>query len=80
MSFETKLITLLSDADKIDEVNGTLFYFGWHKPGSSNAANAVWKIARRLQTGTVWAYEWADGNQNYDNIWDNRASLTYSHL
>jgi hypothetical protein len=80
MSFESKLIQLLSDADKIDEASATEIYQGWHHPGSFLESAASWKIKRLSQTGTVWSIEWADGNQNYDNIWNNRASLTYSHL
>lgn len=80
MSYETRIIDILRDADKIDQVSETLSYIGWHRPGSSTTSAAVWRIARRSQTGTVWSYEWADGNRNYDNIWDNRASLTYTHL
>jgi hypothetical protein len=38
----------------------------------------VWRIKRLLTTGTVLAVEFADGNPKYDNIWNDRASLTYS--
>lgn len=41
----------------------------------SSLANAVWKIAKISTTGVVTR---ADGNSNYDNIWNNRTSLSYS--
>lgn len=80
MSFSTKLIDLIGKADKIDEASSTVIYMGYHKPGNYNPASAVWRIIRMQQTGTVWAREFADGNDNYDNIWDNRAALSYSLL
>ena len=52
-------------------------YVGYASPSASQS-NPVWKIKRLLTTGTVLAVEFADGNPNYDNIWNDRASLTYS--
>jgi len=53
-------------------------YVGYAKPGSSTAS-AVWRILRIddsvTDTSTV---AWADGNLNFDNIWDNKESLSYS--
>jgi hypothetical protein len=43
-------------------------------PGASNAA-AVWKI-RRFDAGGNDS--WAGGNANYDKVWNDRATLTYS--
>lgn len=40
-------------------------------------SSAVWQVQKVDETtGTV--VTWADGNNKYDNIWDNRASLTYN--
>jgi hypothetical protein len=61
----------------IDEVSATTVYYGWAAVNSSTA-NAVWKIKRKSVSGTVTTYAYADGNTNYDNIWDNRALLSYS--
>jgi hypothetical protein len=52
-------------------------YVGYANPNSDTAA-PVWRIKRLLTTGTVLAVEFADGNPKYDNIWNDRASLTYS--
>jgi hypothetical protein len=51
--------------------------------GEANAGTAVssasWRISKITSAvdGSV-TIEWADGNTNFDNIWNNRASLSYS--
>jgi len=52
-------------------------YVGYANP-SAGQSEAVWKIKRLLTTGTVLAVEFADGNARYDNVWNDRASLSYS--
>lgn len=52
-------------------------YVGYGSPSASQD-QPVWKIKRLLTTGTVLAVEFADGNPKYDNVWDDRASLSYS--
>jgi hypothetical protein len=59
-----------------DEVGPTYNYYGWAQLGTQSSASA-WRIMR-LTNGTLGAVEFADGNTNFDNIWDNRASLSYS--
>lgn len=59
-----------------DVVSENLQYLGWGQPGSATNA-PLWRIQRISKTGTVTSITWADGNQNFDNIWDNRASLNY---
>jgi len=51
-------------------------YFGFGLPGSATSAT-VWKMLRITYTGTDFVLDWADGNQNYDNEWDERASASY---
>ena len=55
----------------------TVCYEGWAEPGSLNSA-PVWRIRKTTFVGDDSTEQWADGNDNYDNIWDSRASLTYS--
>ena len=62
---------------RIDEVSTTLTYFGSAAVGSSEGS-AVWKIKRLSISGAITSVAYADGNINYDNIWANRASLTYT--
>jgi hypothetical protein len=61
----------------IDEISASLAYYGTAAPGSATSA-AVWRIMRKDVAGTLTRYLFADGNANCDNIWDNRASLSYS--
>lgn len=55
---------------------GTLTYIGKAVLGSATSS-AVWQI-KRLDTTSGLSKLWADGNDNFDNIFDNRASLSYS--
>jgi len=59
-----------------EEVNSTISYIGKALPGTSTSSS-LWKIAK-IDTTSGISIKWADGNSNFDNIWDNRASLTYS--
>lgn len=61
---------------KIDETDGTVFYAGQALPGSS-AASAVWQIQKITLGANSIDVVFADGNSNFDNVWDNRASLSY---
>ena len=82
--FKVKVITD-SNSDQIQEVSagalmsvridddGTTMYVGYALPGSSDAS-AVWRILKSVSTSV----KWADGNTNFDNIWNNHTSLTYS--
>jgi hypothetical protein len=56
----------------------TLAYLGEAAPGAS-AAGAVWRIQKLVFSvdGDVTS-TWADGNANFDNVWNNRTGLTYS--
>lgn len=61
---------------RIDEV-GTTEYYGFAPVGSSESS-AVWQIKRLTVSGAITSITFADGDSNFDNVWDNRASLTYS--
>jgi hypothetical protein len=79
MSYQNLLIKLLSQADLTNVVSDSLVYEGYFKPGKSAYDEPVCKIIRRQLVNNVWSVMYADGNDNYDNIWDNRADLDYSH-
>lgn len=68
---------LRSFETRIDEVSASVTYIGKAIPGSTTA-EAVWSIQKMVVTGTETSFEWADGNPLFDNIWDNRAGLTYA--
>ncbi len=60
---------------KYDSVSSTLAYLGLAAIASDPSA-AVWQIKKLDLTSGV-DIKWADGDQKFDNVWDNRASLTY---
>lgn len=60
----------------IDEASGAT-YFGFCKPGTATS-DAYWRILKMTESGTVTTFAFADGDDLFDNVWDNRTSLTYS--
>ena len=66
-----------SEATRLDDVGGGVTYVGKAVAGTLTSV-ASWKIEKIVQTGADIAITWADGNTNYDNIWDDRLSLSYS--
>ena len=61
---------------KLDQVTSTLFYVG-EATFAAPTSSSTWRI-RKIDTSTGVDVKWADGNSNYDNVWDDRASLTYA--
>jgi len=60
------------------DVAGNVVYQGSAIAGSSKGA-AVWRITKLIYiNGNLTDVQYADGNINYDNIWDDRATLIYS--
>jgi len=61
----------------VDEASSTVTYVGEASTGTAVGA-ASWRIKRLTQAASVLTIEWADGNGNFDNVWSDRASLSYS--
>jgi len=61
----------------LDEASATITYVGSADPGTAGSS-ASWSIKRLNQLGSVLQIQYADGDANFDNIWDNRAALSYS--
>jgi hypothetical protein len=61
----------------VDESNPNVIYKGW-AINAEDSASSLWAIQRISRIGEVVTYDWADGNQFYDNVWDNRLDLQYS--
>ncbi len=61
----------------VDESNPNLIYKGFASP-AANGQDAVWAIQRVSIANEICSYQWADGNKNFDNVWNNRAALIYS--
>ncbi len=61
----------------VDEGNPNVIYKGFASP-AARQDEAVWAIQKITHIGDVCNYQWADGNKNFDNIWNNRFELTYA--
>lgn len=59
-----------------DTTTADVTYIGKAVVGSAEGS-AVWQIAK-LDTSSGLVKTWADGSASFDNIWSDRASLTYS--
>ena len=64
-------------ATQLDDNGAGTTYVGTALPGSSTAA-AVWKIKRLAASGADLSITFADGDADFDNVWDNRAALAYT--
>ena len=70
------MINIANYITKIDDASSTVTYFGKAVRGSSTSS-AVWQIYRISVGGTVTSFEWADGDDSFTKVWDNRASYSY---
>jgi hypothetical protein len=62
----------------LDEISATVSYVGEALPGSLQG-DAVWRIKKLDEGGTPeLQVEWADGTSDFDKVWDDRATYTYS--
>ena len=62
---------------RIDVAGGGVTYKGYSVAGALDTIPA-WRIKRETVLGAITTIEYADGNDFYDNIWSNRAALSYS--
>lgn len=63
-------------ATQLDESASPVTYVGKAPIGSLTSA-AVWQIMKIDETSGL-AITWANGTNEMNNVWDNRASLSYS--
>lgn len=66
-------LTLRSDATSTANV----VYVGYAAVGSASSSS-VWRIVRYTITNGDVVGEFADGDVDFDNVWDNRTGLSYS--
>ena len=60
----------------VDDITSSDYiYFGKAEVGS-DTSDAVWQVKKFTIATGIFTH--ADGDALFDNIWDNRASLTYS--
>lgn len=62
---------------RIDDAGNGILYIGIAKIGSSEA-DPVWQIQKLTVTGAITEILFADGDEFFDNIWANRAEISYS--
>lgn len=72
----TLAISGLHKAIRVDVASSSVTYVGFSDIGTSDAS-ALWRIAKVSVSGAVTSITWADSNGLYDNVWNNRASLSY---
>ena len=84
-SLDARVTTLEDDLTLAQQVNddpgNDFIYIGEAAPGSLTSA-AVWRI-KRIEFTNPGVDEdletlWADGDSQFDNIWDNHLALSYS--
>jgi len=68
-----KYITIVDNGDTTTDI----VYVGLALPTTATSA-ASWQIQEVDKTTDVITVKYADGNTNFDNIWDDRDSLSYS--
>lgn len=75
--------------DIIDEATAGVVYLGWFRPASGDGGRSAaqctalsqWLICRITTTAGVTIREFTNGNCNrFDQVWDDRASITNYHL
>lgn len=65
-------LALISD----DDGAGTV-YIGLAPVGALTTL-AVWQVKKYVTVGGVTTLTFADGDNEFDNVWDNRAALSYA--
>lgn len=62
----------------VNDTDGVNTYIGISKPGNSDKSVAYWQIFKVTDQDGLTEILYADGNDNYDNIWNDILSLSYS--
>lgn len=79
-------VTILEDelnlTSRLDETTmGSVLYYAEAQPGTAESA-ASWRIQEitflNLPTEDDLQILWADGDNNFNNVWDDRLALSYS--
>jgi len=61
----------------VDSGNANLYYYG-RAAIATATSSALWQIKRLDYTSGDVKILWADGDESFDNIYDNREALSYS--
>lgn len=68
-----------NEPSRYDESIPMVVYYGYAVSGA-RPQDPAWAIKKVTRNGDVFIYEWADGNQTMNHIWDDRYNLTYLPL
>ena len=70
-------VEVTSNYTKRFDIQATVIYIGYasHSSASNTASWQIKKIT--LSGGLPTALQFADSNEAFDNVWDDRATLTY---
>jgi|SRR6056300_156066 hypothetical protein len=63
--------------NKLIDQEGSFYYIGEALPGT-DVSEAKWRIKRIEEVGDDFNILWAEGSANFDKIWDDRATFSYS--
>ena len=73
---DVSVIPSAAEKKIIDTSVADTIYYGYAVTGSATSS-AVWKIFKQDLVSNITTITYADGNDLYDNVWDNRYALTY---
>lgn len=64
---------------EVDFTTGGTYYYIGEAPVGTPRSSPFWRIKRGIiQSDDDTSETWADGDQNFDNVWDDRLTLTYT--
>lgn len=72
-----KYVQGVPNAVLVDTSTTGTYYVGEAVPNSATSS-ALWRISKVAVSSTLTTVKFADGNDNFDGIWDDRASYSYS--
>jgi hypothetical protein len=61
---------------RLDQVSDNLFYVGKALIGSVDS-DSLWQVVRYTTTGSILKSEYANGSEGFNEVWNDRATLTY---
>lgn len=61
---------------RVDDIGGgTIFVGEAFIPGTTSSSN--WRIRKIVDNSGTVDIQWADGNSNFDNVWDNIGTMIF---
>jgi hypothetical protein len=71
-----KIIVKNDSPTRFDIIDENNVYLGWAEYGIDES-EPLWKIKNIKNNGGIWSSKFGDGNELYDNVWNNRTILNY---